>query len=547
MTGVRFLFLLLFFFAARGVFPISFDSSTPEEIVVAMSDEEALGQILIFGYTGTKPGAEFQKFIAAGVGNIKVFGWNSSNLEALRNGLAEMQWIATQGRFSIPLLIATDQEGGWVRHVRGRASETTGNLSLGASRIPYDSWMTGYLIGKELSSLGINMNFAPNVDLFLNSDSRIVDTRAFSSDPVLSGVLAVSYWNGLKAAGVIGAAKHFPGHGAAAEDSHGELPKIDVSLETLEERELVPYRMLIKEELPAVMTGHLNFPKITDANLPATHSPYLLKEVLRKKMGFKGVVVTDDLYMRGARPGGGTVESSAMKAFQAGCDLLLISRKISIQKKCWSLFLKKMEESEEFNADVRQSAQKVLELKKKYLSAILIGEEDVPLKDAIPFPDAEDFLFTQSHRSATMVRGKITPLSTEASPLIISPYQDFLHEGKKQFPKAQTLLIPLFPDVAKRRAVVRSVFRSRTDRSVVFHLINETGALLLNTICKKTENVIAVSSFSPGFVEEAPDAKTVLAIYGTSRLGFETAFAAICGEFLPQGRLPFRLKAKGVP
>ena len=162
-------------------------------------------------------------------------------LQKLAENIGLMQEKASRTKLRIPLLTATDQEGGWVRHIKFNTSETAGNMSLGASGIASDSLMSSLYINRQLKVLGINMNFAPTVDLFTNHDSTIIGTRAFGDDPDKAGILGSAFLSGSEAAGVIPTVKHFPGHGDTSLDSHGKLPVINVDFETLKKRELVPY------------------------------------------------------------------------------------------------------------------------------------------------------------------------------------------------------------------------------------------------------------------------------------------------------------------
>ncbi len=125
------------------------------------------------------------------------------------------------------------------------------------------------------------MNFAPTVDVYANPDAHVIGPRAFSSDPVLTGILGIAYFKGMVEAGVIPTAKHFPGHGNADIDSHGALPILYDSLETLWKRDLVPYRLLISENIPAILSGHLSFPRITGNKQPSSLSPFFGIELLR--------------------------------------------------------------------------------------------------------------------------------------------------------------------------------------------------------------------------------------------------------------------------
>ncbi len=227
--------------------PLDFFSNASDEKIVSsitenMSSRELTGQILMFGYWGEQPSEEILEWIAErNIGGIKIFGWNAKNLYTLQKSIKKMQKTASETQFSIPLFIASDQEGGWVRHVKGSTSITPGNMALGANPYIKDSYNTGKYIGEQLAYLGINMNFAPTVDILINHDAHVIGPRAFSDDPLKTAVLATSYMNGMRDSGIISTAKHFPGHGRSSDDSHGKLPVIDVSLEEMKKTDLLPY------------------------------------------------------------------------------------------------------------------------------------------------------------------------------------------------------------------------------------------------------------------------------------------------------------------
>lgn len=160
------------------------DEELAAELVAAMDDQELLGQVLLLGYQGSSPSREFLRLINyRKTGGVKIFGWNVKDLPSLARAVARMQQASQENRFRIPLLMVTDQEGGWVRHVRFGTSETPGNLALGATDLPQDAFLTGYYIGLELKALGINMNFAPTVDIYTNPEAHIIGPRPSAMIP----------------------------------------------------------------------------------------------------------------------------------------------------------------------------------------------------------------------------------------------------------------------------------------------------------------------------------------------------------------------------
>jgi beta-N-acetylhexosaminidase len=178
----------------------------------------------------------------------------------------------------------------------------------------------------ELKSLGVNVSWGPVADIFSNPNNPIIGPRAFGTTPETAAAGAREYYLGLRESGIIGCAKHFPGHGDTNTDSHLELPTLNLTIEQLRARELIPFQVLIDEQIPMVMTAHILFPNL-DPEVPATLSRPILNKLLREELGFKGVVVSDDLDMKAVSDMyacGGTVA----KTFNAGCDLLIISRNL---------------------------------------------------------------------------------------------------------------------------------------------------------------------------------------------------------------------------
>ncbi|MEA5505209.1 beta-N-acetylhexosaminidase [Halotia wernerae UHCC 0503] len=179
----------------------------------------------------------------------------------------------------------------------------------------------------ELKSLGVNLSWAPVADIFSHPQNPVIGARAFGNTPEAAVLGVREYFLGLQESGILGCAKHFPGHGDTNKDSHIELPTLNLTLEDLRNRELIPFQALIKAQIPLIMTAHILFPQI-DAELPATLSQAILKNILRDELDFEGVVVSDDLDMKAVSDmfmNSGTVA----QAFHAGCDLFIVSRNIN--------------------------------------------------------------------------------------------------------------------------------------------------------------------------------------------------------------------------
>ncbi len=518
-----------------------------DQLMENMSDQEILGQVFLLGYAGTSPSPEILKWIRnRNIGGVKIFGWNAEDLSVLTKSISLMQSAASKTRNGIPLLIATDQEGGWVRHVKGETSITPGNLAIGASGLTYDAYYSGYFIGMELRTLGINMNFAPTVDIYTNPDADVIGPRAFSADPLQTSLLGVAYYRGMEQAGIISTAKHYPGHGDTDKDSHGTLPEIFIDMEQLWERELLPYRFLIKEGLPAIMGGHLSYPEILDNNDPSSLSPYFACQVLREKMGFEGVLVTDDLEMNGVLVGGLTTADASQAALEAGNDMILIAHTPRIQEQAWNRLLKVIGKEPAFRQRIEQAVKRILKVKWRAFR----GENPVPLYPdpdqaarAIPSPEGADFFWQNSVRSVTLVKDENIPFlpSEDEKLLIVGQFPGFLQEGLARYPQADTFLFPYSPfyySLDRYRSTI--VLKTEDYDTVIFCLANFNSLEILKSLENSGKRILVISTLTPVYLREIPWVTSSIAVYGTSRESFKSGFGALIGDFIPEGKLPVK-------
>ena len=266
-------------------------------------------------------------------GSIILFSDNIKETEQSYHLTMAMQEAATKDG-GIALIICADQEGGSVYRL-GSGTALPGNMALGATyaangtRYAYEA---GKIIGSELDAVGINGNLAPVVDVNSNANNPVIGLRSYSDDPTMVGELASATIAGMAEYNVIGCAKHFPGHGDTATDSHYGLPIVDKPLDILMENELKPYVFAIGQGVDMIMTAHILYPQLEgdrilsgktgrEETLPATMSDDILTGLLKGKMDFGGIVVTDAMNMAGISNNWGRVESCVI-AIQAGADML---------------------------------------------------------------------------------------------------------------------------------------------------------------------------------------------------------------------------------
>ena len=165
-----------------------------DALVERMDDEELLSQVLMFGWTGSTPTELLIRWVRdRGLGSVKIFGWNTDDINMVSKSVKLLQELSQSRTKKIPLFVATDQEGGWIRHVKGQTSDTPGNLAIGASGYTMDAYLSGYYINREIKTLGINMNFAPSIDIYSNVNSTVIGPRSFGNDPNVVGAMGAAF------------------------------------------------------------------------------------------------------------------------------------------------------------------------------------------------------------------------------------------------------------------------------------------------------------------------------------------------------------------
>ena len=223
-------------------------------------------------------------------------------------------------------LLYIDEEGGRVARIannpRFQVKKYASMGAIGKTQDPSQAFECGYSIGTYLKGYGLDVDLAPVADVNTNPNNPVIGTRAFSSDPQLAARMVVQYLKGLKKAGVAGCVKHFPGHGDTQTDTHFGYAQTGKTWEELLECEMIPFKAAIKNRVPLVMTAHIAAPAITGSNVPATVSPVLLTEKLRKELGYKGVIITDGMAM-GAITRQYTPAQATLLSLQAGADIIL--------------------------------------------------------------------------------------------------------------------------------------------------------------------------------------------------------------------------------
>jgi beta-N-acetylhexosaminidase len=282
---------------------------------------KALGQLFIVGFTGTEPDKDlldlFRHYPPSGV---ILFKRNLEDPDQIYRLTRDLQKLETP----FPMMVCIDQEGGRVWRMPPPFTLFPEAQALGNAGFDTLAHSAAKVIAMELAAVGIHCNFAPVLDLHTNPDNPVIGNRALGSDPTPVTTLARSILLSFRQNGIAGCGKHFPGHGDTALDSHATLPTVSLPRERLLAFEMAPYRALIgdaRKPLELVMTAHVRYPEL-DAERPATFSARILKGILRRQLGFQGIIVTDDLEMGAVTETYGPAEASLL-SFRAGADLLM--------------------------------------------------------------------------------------------------------------------------------------------------------------------------------------------------------------------------------
>ncbi|MGF1509042.1 MAG: beta-N-acetylhexosaminidase [Myxococcota bacterium] len=279
-----------------------------------------VGRVLMVGFSGQRiPEWLKEDLRQSAVSGVILFSRNFEDVQGAAERVAELRAIAPH------VLVGIDQEGGRVQRLRSPFPELPPMSVLGRASDPDVVMRTGALLGEAVRSVGIDLNFAPVLDLQRESRDTLVGDRSLGSDPERVSELGAAFIRGIQSSGVAACAKHFPGHGVTLEDSHHALPRVQVPAMRLVQRELAPFRAAVHAGVASMMSAHVVYESVDPR--PATRSPVWLKSYLRHRLGFRGVVVSDDLEMTGFGPSE-DIGPQSVEAVKAGCDLLLVCRHV---------------------------------------------------------------------------------------------------------------------------------------------------------------------------------------------------------------------------
>ncbi len=368
----------------------------------ARNAQSQIGQVLIIGFDGTEMSPRLASLLAKiQPAGVILFARNITGAAQTHTLLRECQtYVAT------PLFTCVDLEGGTVDRFRNVIGSTPSPAEVFATGSRSLFRKHGRVIGENCRSLGFNVNFAPVLDLAYEASRSVMSSRAVSDDPKQVVAYAREFLRGLSDVGVLGCGKHFPGLGEATLDTHHELSSVEKPLRKLWAEDLVPYRSLsLRRELPFVMVSHAAFPAVTKASTPTSLSKKWITDILRKKIGYRGLICSDDLEMGGVLAAA-PIEQAIIGHIRAGGDLGLICHQEDFILRAHEALVREAERDGGFARRVQESAGHVLAFKKKTLNqkAAARRRTPVPTSSRVEKLTRQLWEFGEEVRMATLAR-----------------------------------------------------------------------------------------------------------------------------------------------
>lgn len=519
---------------------------------------------MVFGFNGKKMTPEIRDLIRnEQLGGIIFFGRNIGTPEEVLALTSELQREAKLAGHKHPLLICIDQEGGVVRRLGEGATVFPGNMLLGATHNPENSYKIGVATGKELKALGVNWNLAPVLDVNNNPENPVIGVRSFGESADLVAKMGRMVMKGMQDAGVITTLKHFPGHGDTNVDSHLDLPVISHDMDRLEEIELKPFVELIQNGADTVMTAHVYFPAIENAvGVPATLSKKVITGLLRNKLKFNGVVTTDCMEMNAISETIGTA-NGAIEALKAGVDLVMVSHQYDKQRETIETVLSAIESGRLDEKIIDAALDRVSKLKEKYLSW-----DTTPVNEIVTVPDVvgsleHEKLVEEIYRQGvTIVKndGSLPlPISEQHKVLVIVPDNNskMQVEDKKysNFALAEAIQENnIFADVVKvsnpinLEEIERIVAKTKEYESVIVGTLtispNNSQIELIEKVYETGVRVVVIATRSPYDLSYLPNIHSYITTYEFTYPALKTAAAAIFGKTDVSGKLPVTIPLK---
>lgn len=504
--------------------------------------EERVSQMVISAVPGAEPNSEAEELIKEfKPGGIILFGYNISSKENTSAYIKNLQEISSASS-GIPLFVSIDQEGGRVIRITEGVTQFPGAMAVGIADDPDLAEKAAEILALELRAMGVNMNFAPVMDVNNNPANPVINTRSFGSDPEAVSKIGSAWIRGQQRGGCVAVAKHFPGHGDTDKDSHVTLPVIRHDMARLRKTELVPFAAAIRAGVDGVMSAHISYPEILKNDTPATHSTFFMTELLRDEMKFNGLVITDDLEMAGASTKS-DIGEAAVRAIEAGADMVLFTSYRKSLPKVLAAISKALESGRLTEERINASVNRIIEMKIRY--GLIVPEGSEPRADekksAVKMrAQAADVNRTLSRKAVFLENGAGISFTENTERLIVTANKIIIESLKN---KNGTLVF----DSVEAALAYSTKNPSSAARALVLHHANPSDAELkpVGDRYKRAGVKFAVLYTGNPFLVY-PHLKTIPVIFTFSPTDESIRQGGLCaaGEFEPRRSINYGLGRK---
>ncbi len=510
---------------------------------------QKIGQRFAAGFPSYEISDDFVRLVKEyKIGNVILFKENIKSKEQLSSLCIQLQALI-QRETGHPAFIAIDQEGGVVSRLSSDAAVIPSAMAIAATGNDQNAYEAGQITGLELMAMGVNMNLAPDMDVNSNPRNPVIGVRSYGDTEEAVSSFGTQMIRGLRDAGILCTAKHFPGHGDTAVDSHLGLPCVVKTLEELEACELKPFRAAIQSGVSAVMTSHILFPRLEPDGLPATMSRNIITDLLKKELGFTGLILSDCMMMNAIQGHFGTVNGCLMAA-KAGVDLIFISHSCDLAGEAAHAMLEAYENGKLDRDEMDASVQKMLQFKEDLMKRTV--------------PDLQ-VVGCQAHREAVsrMMAEAVTEVNVPpagrpvlgASPLFLGcyPFRPTIASNPEDqgisFPRfmaekmgGDLLMTSIDPIEAEIEAAVKTASGHTCLVVGTYNGHLKPGQIaLVKALCLTGIPTVCVALRNPYDLKDLPPEIYMLATYAYDNLSMNAVANVLSLKAKAPGRLPVKL------
>lgn len=511
---------------------------------------EKIGQMLGFAFSGQSYTKELATIIEKYQAGLIIYF--KDNVESPKQVFELNKKI--NERASIPPFVALDQEGGMVARVTEGITQSPGAMAIGATGKPEYAYQIAKAMGQELRVLGFNFNFAPVGDVNNNPKNPVINVRSYSENPHTVATYMMEAVKGYTEAGLMTSIKHFPGHGDTAVDSHVGLPVVSYSEERLMEVELVPFIEAIKENAPGVMASHVLFTHYDD-KLPTSISEKIITGLLREKLGYDGLIVTDSLTMAAVFKNF-TLKEIVLNGFNSGTDILLFcgARDPKLYENIFEIALKMAKEGLIKQERIDASVQRILRYKEQFKVGQM-AENYEKITSQLVNPESVKLANRISEESITLIKNdqNLLPLTLKDKVLVVFPKIKVvtlveneqgelynLSDALRAYQGVDTHIITIDPSEAEQTELLQKV--QNYDKIIYCSYnasFNPNQASLINNI--DPDKLIVIALRTPYDLLVLPKVKVYLTSYEATPLAFSALSKVLVGKIEARGQLPITI------